>query len=215
MTFPFPINKRPPKEVKLHFIEFRLKGYAIQDQISGLRGGYFRSQKPSLRIFDPEFNRKREILINYLEGGNNYSTLWGFKYHPGERIIHCGLDSVVLTVNYSDQRQCGDIVTQSSPRRSYETKFLSAVAESLTQKVDEVGNTPPLSSKSWFNWSGIKTYPKDFQDTFGIALKEDRAFSIKEVYVSICLEHLGVKAGKGNNNPSYLAEEVGGGACRR
>lgn len=215
MTFPPLIKKRPPKEVKLYYIEFRLKGYAFQDPSSSMREGYFRSQKPSFRIFDPEFNLKRELLINYLKGGYNYSTLWGFKYFPEQRIIHCGLDSVILTVDHNNREHYGDIVTSPPPRRGYETKFLSAVAESLTQKIDEVGNTSPLSSTAWFNWSGIKTFPKDFQDAFRIAIKENRAFSVKEVYVSVCLEHLGVRAGGGISNPGYLAEEVGGGAYHR
>ncbi len=215
MTFPPKINKRVPTEVNLHHVKFGLKGYAIRNPTNGLREGYFRSQKPFIRIFDQEFNLKRNLLINYRQDGDDFSTFWGFKYHPEERIIHCGLDAVILTVDCGSQEHYVDIVTSPPPRRDYETRFLAAVAESLTQKVDEVESATPIDPKKSFSNFNLKTYPKDFQDVFRIAIKENRAFSVKEVYVSVCLEHLGVRAGGGTSNPGYLAEEVGGGAYHR
>ena len=108
-----------------------------------------------------------------------------------------------------------DIVTSPPPRRNYETRFLSAVAESLTQKVEEVESALPVDQKTSFGNFKLRTYPEEFQDAFRIAIKESRAFSLKEVYVSICLENLGVRAGGGTSNPGYSAEEVGGGAYHR
>lgn len=211
MTFPFIIKKRPPKEVKLHFIKFRLKGYAIKNSVNAIIEGYFRSLRDSISIFDSELNRKRELLINYRDHGDDYSTFWGFKYIPEERIIHCGLDDVILTVDHSSQSRYVDIITPSSPRKSYETKFLSTVAESIAQKVSEVESTLPIPPKSCTNNFNINTFPDYFQDTFKVAIKEGRAFSFKEVYVSICFEHLGIKAGKSASDLGYSATEVCGG----
>lgn len=213
MTFVLSTKKRPPKEVKLHQIQLQLKGYALEYPLDCTKEGYFYSHKKSLHIFDPKFNVSRELRINYRESGDDYFTLWGFRFVPGERILRCGLDSLILIQDHGGQRYFIDIVANPPQRREYETRFFSAVAESLTQKVGEVNNTSPLDPKSHFG--GIKPlqfYPKEFQDAFRIAIRESKAFSIPKVYVTVCLEQLGVRPGRETRNSTYTPIDICRGA---
>lgn len=204
----------PDPTPKPPIVKFRLKGYALRNPKNGMTEGYFRSLKDSIPIFDPGSNRKISLLINYRSQGDDYYHLWGFKYRPGERVIHCGLEEVVLTVDHSGQEKCVDIVTPPPPRKSYETKFLSTVAGSIAQKVAEVESNLPLPSKSLPSNFNLVGFPEEFQDEFRIGIKESRAFSFKEIYVSVNLRELGVMA-KGVSNPGYSAVEVCGGCYHR
>ncbi len=193
----------PDPTPKPHYFNFKLKGYAVQED--SLRWGYFRSIRDHWDTFDKEGGRapislnyriSKGVEINYRT--YDYRTLFGFEYHTESGILNCGLEQVILTADPNCPGVRTGIVDKPNHKK-YETDFLSEVCNVILQNSALISECPLPKAERHYTEFHLGGFPEKFVEAFRRAISERQAYSLPNLNVSLEMERLGLRATKGKH----------------